>query len=545
MPLNSSKLHVVETPLAPVPVEPAKAPRPVTAFESGIMPAWSDVQQEEPAGLQRLPAALDRLRRTHLERGSLYVRLRSILPVVAAILVWFWLAQPHRMTFGHGQLTASRSAWAHWYGSLMDVTITVRQMLAYGALLAAWNISLSLSPHRRQSIKLDGLAELSRLFFASLVTGLVVFALEIGPLTPADARWFAVTAAVASFAAALLLLVGAFLISARMLPESQRKTALIIGTGGRADELRARLEATNRRLQIIGCLDDEYMGTNRIEDRYRGPLSNLAAILKKHPVQMVLIGLPVKSKYQQIQDVIAVCESVGVESHYLADIFDAKSVPQPSTHSTHFTVLSTLTADARLVVKRASDIAASLILIALSLPLMIVAAIAIKLTSPGPIFFVQKRYGLHRRQFGMLKLRTMHVNAEQQMASLEALNEASGPVFKLKNDPRITRVGAILRRTSIDELPQLLNVLCGEMSLVGPRPLPVRDVNGFDEPWLLRRFSVRPGLTCLWQVSGRSNVSFEQWMELDLQYIDGWSLAGDLMILLRTVPAVLRGSGAM
>jgi len=172
-------------------------------------------------------------------------------------------------------------------------------------------------------------------------------------------------------------------------------------------------------------------------------------------------------------------------------------------------------------------------------------AILIKLGSPGPILFIQKRLGLNKRQFNMVKFRTMVVGAEKRMRDVEHLNEVSGPVFKMKHDPRITPLGAFLRKTSIDELPQLFNVFKGEMSLVGPRPLPVRDYEGFNEDWQRRRFSVKPGMTCLWQVHGRSSISFEKWMELDLQYIDGWSLWLDCRILMLTIPADFEGSGAV
>ena len=177
-------------------------------------------------------------------------------------------------------------------------------------------------------------------------------------------------------------------------------------------------------------------------------------------------------------------------------------------------------------------------------PLFFIITLVIKLTSNGPIFFVQERVGLNKRRIPVYKFRTMVPNAEKMLAQLEGLNEVSGPVFKIMNDPRVTPVGKFLRRTSIDELPQLLNVLKGEMSLVGPRPLPVRDYEGFNEDWQRRRFSVRPGITCLWQVNGRSGVSFDKWMELDIQYLDKWSLWLDLKILAKTIPAVLKGSGA-
>jgi lipopolysaccharide/colanic/teichoic acid biosynthesis glycosyltransferase len=177
-------------------------------------------------------------------------------------------------------------------------------------------------------------------------------------------------------------------------------------------------------------------------------------------------------------------------------------------------------------------------------PLFVLVAVLIKLDSHGPALFAQSRVGLNKRRFPMYKFRTMVVNAEKLQAQLESRNEVSGPVFKIKDDPRITRVGRFLRKTSIDELPQLFNVLKGDMSLVGPRPLPVRDYEGFDQDWQRRRFSVRPGVTCLWQISGRSSIGFNDWMDLDMRYIDHWSLWLDVKILARTIPAVMKGSGA-
>ena len=159
-------------------------------------------------------------------------------------------------------------------------------------------------------------------------------------------------------------------------------------------------------------------------------------------------------------------------------------------------------------------------------------------------FFVQERVGLNKRRFRMLKFRTMVANAEHLQAAVEHLNEAHGPIFKIANDPRITRLGRLLRRTSLDELPQLFHVLTGEMSLVGPRPMSLRDVDLFDRGIQRKRFSVKPGLTCLWQISGRSDLPFSKWLELDLHYIEHWSLGLDLMILLKTIPAVLSGKGA-
>ena len=196
-------------------------------------------------------------------------------------------------------------------------------------------------------------------------------------------------------------------------------------------------------------------------------------------------------------------------------------------------------------IKRIMDITVSALALILLAPLFIIIGILIKIDSRGPIFFVQERVGYNKRRFEFYKFRTMTSDAEERQAELEHLNVLSGPVFKIKDDPRVTKIGKILRKTSMDELPQLFNVLKGDMSLVGPRPLPIRDYKRFEKNWQKRRFSIRPGLTCLWQIQGRNELSFEKWIELDMEYIDHWSLLLDLRILVKTIPAVFRGTGAM
>lgn len=194
-------------------------------------------------------------------------------------------------------------------------------------------------------------------------------------------------------------------------------------------------------------------------------------------------------------------------------------------------------------IKRAMDIFGSLMGLLLLSPVLLGAALAVRLSSPGPILFIQERVGLRGRTLRLLKFRSMVANAESLQQHLLALNEQSGPVFKMRQDPRVTRVGRFMRRTSIDELPQLWNVLRGDLSLVGPRPPLASEVARY-EPWQRRRLSAKPGLTCIWQVSGRSRIGFDEWMRMDLRYIDEWSLWLDIVLLLRTIPAVLLGRGA-
>jgi lipopolysaccharide/colanic/teichoic acid biosynthesis glycosyltransferase len=251
--------------------------------------------------------------------------------------------------------------------------------------------------------------------------------------------------------------------------------------------------------------------------------------------------------YTPIQTVIEVCERIGVEVRHPSHLFQTsiarldRTVDAGRTYS----ILRMVRDDSRRYVKRAVDLAGASGLLVLTMPIILAAAVAIKLTSSGPVFFAQDRYGLYRKRFRIFKMRTMVVDAEALQSQLESQNELGGPVFKIRRDPRITRVGAFLRKTSIDELPQLWNVISGEMSLVGPRPLAVRDVLRIEDSAQLRRFSVKPGITCIWQMSGRNNTDFAGWIRQDLEYIDSWNLWLDMRILIGTIPAVLRGHGAM
>lgn len=325
------------------------------------------------------------------------------------------------------------------------------------------------------------------------------------------------------------------------------RNVLIVGTGPRGQRLYRDLAVTRRgEYNIVGFVDSaDQTQAGDHSGRMLGRLEDLESILMRTAVDELLIVLPIKSRYAEIQRVLESCDRLGVRAKYLADLFETTGCVSEVEDDRLSVVAAPRSPEGwRLVVKRVIDLAgASTGLVVLS-PVLLLAAIAIKLNSPGPVLFTQLRFGLNRRLFKMYKLRSMVVEADALQASLEARNEATGPVFKIQDDPRVTRVGKFLRRSSLDELPQLLNVLRGEMSLVGPRPLPIRDVDRFSEAALIRRFSVLPGLTCLWQVSGRSNLTFDDWIQLDLQYIDEWSMRLDVWVLLRTIPVVLKGTGA-
>jgi exopolysaccharide biosynthesis polyprenyl glycosylphosphotransferase len=322
---------------------------------------------------------------------------------------------------------------------------------------------------------------------------------------------------------------------------------LIIGTNERAYEF-AEMVKQNREsgYRIIGFVDD-HIHLVKPGIRLLGRLADFPGIISNLPIDEVMIALPVKSQYDKIQNIIEKAEEQGITVRCFSHLFNTRLSVLSMTNLGGIPVLEMTSKppeDWKYTFKRAFDVVAGSALFILTLPVMLVAAAAIKLTSPGPVFFIQPRVGYNKRIFDLYKFRTMVMDAEKMQIDLEHANEMDGPVFKIADDPRITAVGKWLRKTSIDELPQLYNVLRGDMSLVGPRPLPVRDYNGFRKDWQRRRFSMRPGLTCLWQIAGRNRTNFEDWMKLDMEYIDNWSLSGDVKILCQTIPVVINGTGA-
>ena len=277
------------------------------------------------------------------------------------------------------------------------------------------------------------------------------------------------------------------------------------------------------------------------------PVEQLVASLHEHSISRVIFAGG-HSHMHRLQEAIAACEIEGVEAWLIADfIHTSIARPQFDMFGSRPALVFLTTPDLSwaLMVKSLIDRGGAFVLLLLSSWLMLLVALAIKITSPGPVVFTQKRAGKNGRPFTMYKFRSMETNAEMLHSELAAYNQMSGPVFKIDKDPRVTPIGKFLRKTSLDEFPQLLNVLKGEMSLVGPRPLPIYEVEKFESPSQRRRLSMKPGLTCLWQVGGRNEVkNFDQWVKLDLEYIDNWSLWLDFKILFKTVPVVLFGWGA-
>ena len=433
----------------------------------------------------------------------------------------------------------------------MGLRISLGNFILFTAFVALWHLLFSAFGLYEGSLLSNAYRKAIDVLKATSIGTCVIVALAVPfKISFVDARFMLIFWTSVSLLSFCSRLIARELLVRYNRREENLRRILIVGANTRSVSLAEQIETEQEfGCRVIGFVDDTAIHAPKFEEsgyHLVADYKDLSNYLGKTAMDEVLVCLPVKSRSEDISDVVSVCEEQGIAVGMLRDLFKwtmATSTIRQFGEQTIVMVCPHAIDGNHAATKRALDVLLSAFLIILFLPVLIVTALLIKLTSPGPVNFSQERVGLNKKRFRMLKFRTMVVGAEQQQAALEHLNEAAGPVFKIEGDPRITPIGKFLRQSSIDELPQLFNVLKGEMSLVGPRPLPLRDYAGFSEDWHRRRISVRPGITGLWQVDGRDHSSFDEWMKLDLEYIDRWSLWLDFQIMLKTVPAVLRGSG--
>ena len=414
--------------------------------------------------------------------------------------------------------------------------------------LPIWLVALHLTQRYEDLLRQSLARQVSRIAYFLVISGslmgLATYALRLEVSRPVFFSFFAAMFVLLPVNRVILY----WVLRSRNISQHSQVRIMIVGARERAMRIGRMLEGARKwGYLVVGYIDvdgeDDVGGSEGAVGRIR----DLPLLLQGEcPAdELIFVGTP-DPGLEEYEDILRLCENLGIRTRILADFVPA-SAAAVSLEFLDGVPLITFSSvpehDLSMVMKRVIDFGlASAGLIALS-PLMLVAAAAIKFTSPGPVFYRQERCGLYGRRFSLVKFRTMIDGAEDKLWEIRHLNEMDGPVFKMRNDPRVTPLGRILRRTSIDELPQLWSVIKGEMSIVGPRaPLP-EEVRNYTTRQR-RRLSVRPGITCLWQVSGRNEVSFERWMEMDLQYIDNWSFWQDLRIMAKTIPAVFTGRGA-
>lgn len=440
---------------------------------------------------------------------------------------------------------ASWSEFLSWRVSIQNVVIMV-------GILILW----------AQSFRLVGLYDLGRaapmgretrdvwkataIASAGIAAAGTLFRMEI--VTP----WFVIALwLLSSLFTVVLRLVLRWYVAQRSAHGSHFRRILVVGTNSRARRMARDIEERpDMGYRVIGFWDTSpgAVSTEPLPKPLLAEYGRFPEFLREHVVDEVIICLPLASCYREASRIMQLCEEQGVVVRVLGSIFDAKLARMSAEDFCSHSVLTFHVGRMQggtVLVKRLVDVVGASLTLGALLPVLLLIAVVVKWDSPGPALFIQERVGLNKRRFRLYKFRTMVTDAEKLQKDLEHLNEVQGAAFKITRDPRVTRTGHFLRTTSLDELPQLFNVVKGDMSLVGPRPLPPRDYREFSEDWHRRRFSVPPGITCLWQVSGRSRLSFNRWMELDMEYIDRWSLSLDLHILMRTIPVVLRRDGAV
>src|SRR5438309_2273048 len=422
----------------------------------------------------------------------------------------------------------------------------------YPVVLIIWSVLLfsyhSYHSHRTVPLRKEVLTVFRVVSVGNVLLATLAYLLPLRQLSRAWFILFAVLSALLLVLEKIALRVGARYVRAKGL---NYRTVLIVGTGRRAIDVAHVIEDHNYwGYKILGFVSDGHRLPNGWA-RYRvyGSVPELRTLLERFEFPEIvdeIVFAVTRKKLDEMKQLFILCEELGIRARVAMNFFQnrvARIEIEELEGIPFLTFTTTPSNETQLALKRLLDIAVSLLILGLALPVIVLAAVAIKLSSPGSVLFKQERIGLNGRIFMLYKFRTMIENADQRRGEVSHLNEMSGPVFKSKSDPRVTTVGRILRKFSLDELPQLWNVLRGDMSLVGPRPPVPEEVRSYHR-WHRRRLSMKPGLTCLWQISGRNNIDFDRWMKLDLQYIDNWSPSLDLKILLRTIPAVLSGRGA-
>ena len=348
-----------------------------------------------------------------------------------------------------------------------------------------------------------------------------------------------------------------FLLNQLHLGDNNHRNIVILGTNESAWEYAKCLGNSASSSYLLLGFIDEMVLISDFKGEYLGPFEKFSSLLDRQIVDEIVVAMPIRSCSKAIEDIIDQAHERGIAVRFpMSQIFGGitrnnvwrvrmgESLRTDGTFAHDLVVYSGHEIGIRYLVKRLFDLIVSMFAIIVISPILALAALAIYVTSGSPVVFVQDRYGYNGRVFKLFKFRTMVKNADAMQDALRGQNERDGAAFKISNDPRVTRLGRFLRKTSIDELPQLFNVFKGDMSLVGPRPLPLADYKRMNNTSHRRRLSVLPGITGPWQISGRDQISFEEWMEMDLDYIDNWRLLTDFKILLLTVPVVLLARGS-
>lgn len=468
--------------------------------------------------------------RAKLVASSLYIG--DLILVVAAFLLGYWIRDTFLSESYDHLVEIERYLWL-----LIIVVPTWSFLMYYFGLYESF---------RTKAIWAEPLAISKVVLFGTLILGAAIFVLKLHYLS----RLFVVI-----FGGTAFLFLSVERITLRVIAKQARwkgfntRNFLLVGTGRRAREIAKVLEDHKEwGFQLLGLIRDTGDGEPTVIGGYPvvGDIQKIPELLQNQVVDEVIFAVS-RKKLEEMEQIFLLCEELGVRARVAVNFFP-HMIAKIHLDDLHGVPLLTFTTtpynEFLLAFKRTFDLAVSGFLLIVLFPLFLFLCVTIKLTSKGPVFFTQTRVGLNGRRFTLYKFRSMVQDAEARKSEVLHLNQMGGPVFKIKGDPRLTPIGRFLRKTSLDELPQLINVLNGDMSIVGPRP-PLPDEVAQYKRWQRRRLSMKPGLTCLWQIRGRSQiVDFNQWMELDLQYIDNWSLQLDFEIFLKTIPVVLLGKGA-